>query len=160
AAPAPALEPRPAATGPDHLAYVIYTSGSTGRPKGAMVVHRGIVNHMRWMDRAFPMRASDAVLQKTPISFDASVWELWLPLMGGARLVMARPEGHRDMAYLVRAVAEHGITDLQLVPSALEMLLLEPDLERATSLQRLFVGGEALRRALVDRFQARRAAAV
>ena len=141
---------------PEHLAYVIYTSGSTGRPKGVMIPHRSIGNHMRWMDRVFPLRAAQAVLQKTPVSFDASVWEFWLPLMGGARLVMARPEGHRDTAYLVRAVIEHGVTELQLVPSLLEMLVLEPELERATTLERLFVGGEALSRSLVDRFQARR----
>jgi amino acid adenylation domain-containing protein len=154
--PGPAAAPRPVATGPDHLAYVIYTSGSTGRPKGAMISHRSIVNHMLWMGGAFPLGAAEAVLQKTPISFDASVWEFWLPLMGGARLVMARPEGHRDAAYLVRAVLEHGITDLQLVPSALEVLLLDPDLPRTGTLARLFVGGEALRRSLVERFQAQR----
>ena len=148
---------RPAApVGPEHLAYVIYTSGSTGRPKGVMIPHRAIANHMGWMARAFPLGARGAVLQKTPVSFDASMWELWLPLMGGARLVMARPEGHRDAAYLIQAIVDNAVTELQVVPTMLEMLLLEPDLERCTSLRRLFVGGEALSRSLVERFKARR----
>jgi amino acid adenylation domain-containing protein len=146
--------------GPENLAYVIYTSGSTGRPKGAMIPHRAIVNHMLWMHRAHPLGAGKALLQKTPISFDASVWELWLPLMGGARLVMAEPGGHRDARYLVRAVIEERITDLQLVPSVAELLLLEPDLPRCTSLERVFLGGEALSRSLVTRLLARREVAV
>jgi amino acid adenylation domain-containing protein len=111
---------------------------------------------MRWMNRAFPVGADRAVLQKTPISFDASVWEFWLPLMGGGRLVVAQPGGHRDPAYLVRALREHHVTDLQLVPSMLELLLAEPELDRCADLTRLFLGGEALSRSLVERFKARR----
>jgi amino acid adenylation domain-containing protein len=150
----------PAETSPEHLAYVIYTSGSTGRPKGVMIPHRAIVNHMLWMARTYPLGADRALLHKTPISFDASVWEIWLPLMSGARLVVAEPDGHRDGAYLTRAVIAHGITDLQLVPSMAEILLLEPDLERASSLGRVFLGGEALSRSLVERLRARLAASV
>ena len=146
---------RPSSTArPDHLAYVIYTSGSTGKPKGVMIPHRAIVNHMLWMHARWPLGASEAVLQKTPMSFDASVWEFWAPLMGGARLVMARPGGHREPGYLVEAVVAHGVTELQLVPSMLELLVLEPGLARWTGLKRLYVGGEALSRALVDRFKA------
>ncbi|APR77528.1 Siderophore biosynthesis non-ribosomal peptide synthetase [Minicystis rosea] len=140
---------------PDHLAYVIYTSGSTGTPKGVMIPHRAIVNHMAWMHGRFPLGPSDAVLQKTPIAFDASVWEFWAPLMGGARLVMACPGGHRDAAYLASAVVTHHITDLQLVPSVLALFVEEPALAQHTSLKRLYAGGEALPRALVERFKAR-----
>jgi amino acid adenylation domain-containing protein/non-ribosomal peptide synthase protein (TIGR01720 family) len=137
--------------GPEQLAYVIFTSGSTGRPKGAMIPHRAIVNHMRWMASTWPLGEADAVLQKTPISFDASVWEFYAPLMAGARLIMARPEGHRDPAYMVAAMIEHKITVLQLVPSMLDLLLDEPGLERCTSLRLLYAGGEALHRSLVER---------
>ncbi len=146
--------------GAESPAYVIYTSGSTGKPKGAVIPHRAIVNHMTWMLAEWPLGAGDAVLQKTPISFDASVWEFWAPLMSGARLVMAEPDGHRDPAYLARAVAEHHITELQLVPSMFELFLAEPDLGRCTSLKRLFCGGEALLRAYVERFMERHPADV
>ncbi len=93
-----------------NLAYVIYTSGSTGRPKGAMNSHRGIVNRLLWMQEAYGLGASDRVLQKTPFSFDVSVWEFFWPLLTGARLVVARPGGHQDPAYLVetdRRGADH-----------------------------------------------------
>ncbi|MDE1478876.1 AMP-binding protein, partial [Xenorhabdus bovienii] len=83
-----------------HLAYVIYTSGSTGRPKGVMNQHVGVVNRLVWMQKAYRLNANDAVLQKTPFSFDVSVWEFFWPLMYGARLVVAKPEGHKDPAYL------------------------------------------------------------
>ncbi|MCA1566190.1 MAG: amino acid adenylation domain-containing protein [Acidobacteria bacterium] len=125
-------------------AYVIYTSGSTGRPKGVVITHAAICNHMMWMQSAFPLDASDAVLQKTPFSFDASVWEFYAPLMAGARLVMAEPGGHQDSSYLVRAIEEERITTLQTVPSLLRMLLAEPGLKRCRSLKRLFCGGEPL----------------
>src|SRR5262249_31728294 len=123
--------PKARRAGPDDLAYVIYTSGSTGRPKGGMVHPRAIVNHLLWMAAAHPMGPEDVVLQKTPISFDASVWELFLPLMTGARLAMAPPGAHRDPAALVEAVAAESTTVLQLVPSVAEALLGEPELKRA-----------------------------
>jgi arthrofactin-type cyclic lipopeptide synthetase C len=88
--------PPPPLAGSERLAYVIYTSGSTGRPKGAMNAHRGVVNRILWMQDAFALDPSDAVLQKTPVSFDVSVWELFWPLAVGARLVMAPPGAHRD----------------------------------------------------------------
>ncbi len=103
---------------PEHLAYVIYTSGSTGKPKGVMIPHRGIVNHMFWMQRVYPADEHDAVLQKTPFSFDASVWEFYGPLMAGARLVMAKPQGHLDSGYVARTICEQKVTTLQLVPSS------------------------------------------
>ncbi len=136
---------------PDALAYVIYTSGSTGQPKGVMIPHRGIVNHMRWMQRVYPLGSEDAVFQKTPFSFDASVWEFYAPLLAGGRLVMARPAGHRDPGYLVETIQSAEITVLQLVPSLLRLLLDEPDFPRCKKLKRLFCGGESLTPELVKR---------
>ncbi|HEY2740151.1 MAG TPA: amino acid adenylation domain-containing protein, partial [Thermoanaerobaculia bacterium] len=134
---------------PMHLAYVLYTSGSTGRPKGVMVTHRGIVNHMLWMDAAFPLGAEDAVVQKTPFGFDASVWEFYAPLIAGSRLVVASPGGHKDPSYLLSLVARQRAGTLQAVPSLLRLLLEEPGLE-SCGLQRLFCGGEPLPVSLRD----------
>jgi amino acid adenylation domain-containing protein len=129
---------------PRTLAYVIYTSGSTGRPKGVAVPHGALANHMAWMARAYPLGAHDRVLQKTPLGFDASVWEFHAPLMAGATLVMASPGAHRDPAELVREVAQNGITVLQLVPAMLRALLEAGVTERVDTLHTLFCGGEAL----------------
>ena len=129
----------------DTPAYVLYTSGSTGTPKGVVVTHRGLVHHMAWMQRAYPLGPEDAVLQRTPTGFDASVWEVWAPLLVGARLVMAGPEGHRDPADIVRTVIDCRVTVLQLVPSLLREVAREGDWAKAcTLLERVFVGGEAL----------------
>jgi amino acid adenylation domain-containing protein/non-ribosomal peptide synthase protein (TIGR01720 family) len=144
---APAIEISPA-----QLAYVIFTSGSTGRPKGVAVPHAAIVNHMAWMQATFPVSAADAVLQKTPVSFDASVWEFWAPLLAGARLVMARPGGQHDPAYLAEAVRMHGVTVLQLVPSVLDFFIEEVVRGGVPRLRRVFSGGEALRSSTRDRF--------
>jgi amino acid adenylation domain-containing protein len=140
---------------PDDLAYVIYTSGSTGQPKGVAIPHRAICNHMHWMQRRFPLDASDRVLQRTPFSFDASVWEFYAPLMGGARLVLAEPAGSKDPGYLVEAIRDHEVTVLQLVPSLLDMLLGVPGFDRGLPLRRVFCGGEPLTPQLVQRFHAR-----
>ena len=118
----------------DDLAYVIYTSGSTGRPKGAMNTHRGVVNRLLWMQEAYGLGADDRVLQKTPFSFDVSVWEFFWPLLAGARLVVARPEGHRDPRVPGRPDrAAQGITTLHFVPSMLQVFLDEPDVGRAAA---------------------------
>jgi amino acid adenylation domain-containing protein len=148
----PVTEP-PVDISPENAAYVIYTSGSTGKPKGAMITHRAICNHMLWMQSQFPLGHTDSVLQKTPFSFDASVWEFYAPLMAGARLVMARPAGHQDTNYLAEAVALHRITTLQLVPSVLRALLEVLVPEKCPSLRRLFCGGEALPVELVNLFR-------
>ncbi|HEY0735024.1 MAG TPA: amino acid adenylation domain-containing protein, partial [Herpetosiphonaceae bacterium] len=135
----------------DNLAYVIYTSGSTGLPKGVMISHRSLINHMQWMIEAFPLAGDDRVLQKTPFSFDASVWEFYAPLLTGARLVMARPGGHQEIDYLIEEITSRGITTLQVVPSVLKVLL-EHGLDTCVSLTRVFCGGEALAAELADRF--------
>jgi amino acid adenylation domain-containing protein len=144
---------RPAsAIAPDDLAYMIYTSGSTGTPKGVMITHRAACNHMRWMGDAYPLSAADRVLQRTPISFDASVWEFFAPLLSGARLVLVPNGGHGDPALLVEAIRRHEVTVLQLVPSLLRLLLDEPGVSECTSLTRVFSGGEPLMPALRDWF--------
>lgn len=139
---------------PENLAYVIYTSGSTGLPKGALIPHRALCNHMSWMQSTFPIGPTDRVLQKTAVSFDASVWEFFAPLLAGAQLVMAKPGGHRDAAYLVEAIQRDGITILQVVPTVLRLLVEEPGLRQCVSLRRLFCGGEALRPELAERVPA------
>ncbi len=140
---------------PDTLAYTIYTSGSTGRPKGVAMSHRGIFNRLDWMRREGLVGDGDCVLQKTPAVFDASIWELFLPLLLGARMVLAAHAAHRDAAALVLATIEEGITVLQVVPSLLAVLVAEPRLEEARSLRRLFAGGEALPPDVARRFRER-----
>ncbi len=148
-------EPRLPAADPDDLAYVIYTSGSTGKPKGAMNSHRAVVNRLLWMQQAFGLTGEDRVLQKTPISFDVSVWELFWPLLAGARLVLARPGGHQDAAYLARLVAEERITTVHFVPSMLRAFLAAPGVEACTALRRVVASGEALPRELARRLAER-----
>ncbi|HEX3526557.1 MAG TPA: amino acid adenylation domain-containing protein, partial [Thermoanaerobaculia bacterium] len=139
---------------PEQLAYVLYTSGSTGRPKGAMNSHRAIVNRLRWMQETFPLTAADRVLQKTPTSFDVSVWELFWPLVAGACLVMARPGGHLDPPYLRDEIARSRVTMVHFVPSMLQVFLEQPGLDACAGLRRVFLSGEALGRELAARFQA------
>jgi amino acid adenylation domain-containing protein/non-ribosomal peptide synthase protein (TIGR01720 family) len=151
-----AAETRPEVRVPGSaLAYVIYTSGSTGRPKGAMNAHSGIVNRLLWMQAAYGLDGSDAVLQKTPFSFDVSVWELFWPLVTGARLVVARPGGHRESDYLVRRVASSGVTTLHFVPSMLPAFLDQAGSEGCRSLRRVIASGEALAPELAERFRRR-----
>ncbi|AKT37644.1 non-ribosomal peptide synthetase [Chondromyces crocatus] len=138
----------------DQLAYVIYTSGSTGRPKGAMNTHRGLRNRLLWMQQAYGLTEADAVCQKTPYSFDVSVWEFFWPLMTGARLVVARPGGHRDTAYLAELFSSQRVTTAHFVPSMLAAFVEEPSLARCTHLKRVICSGEALPFELVERFLA------
>src|SRR6202521_92156 len=129
----------------EEAAYVIYTSGSTGRPKGVMVPQRGIVNRLRWMQEAFGLGPADCVLQKTPFSFDVSVWEFFWPVLAGARLVVCRPGGHQDARYLVELMARSAVTVVHFVPSMLPAFLAQPDLERLRALRLVGLSGEALR---------------
>jgi amino acid adenylation domain-containing protein len=140
--------------GESHLAYVIYTSGSTGKPKGAMNEHRGIVNRLLWMQEAYALGWQDVVLQKTPFSFDVSVWEFFWPLMVGARLVLAKPEGHKDPAYLSALMHEQAVSTVHFVPSMLQVFLEQQGLS-AGSLRQVICSGEALPGALVGRFHAK-----
>ncbi|HEX6861291.1 MAG TPA: amino acid adenylation domain-containing protein, partial [Thermoanaerobaculia bacterium] len=137
---------------PDALAYVIYTSGSTGRPKGAMNSHRAVRNRLLWMRDDFGLGPDEVVLQKTPFSFDISVWEIFATLIAGARLVMARPGGHADSAYLVEVMEREGVTLAHFVPSMLRAFLSAPGLERCAALRRVLCSGEAVSEDLERRF--------
>ncbi|MCA1994498.1 MAG: amino acid adenylation domain-containing protein, partial [Coleofasciculus sp. S288] len=136
----------------DNLAYVIYTSGSTGQPKGVMNTHQGIHNRLLWMQQTYQLTSSDRVVQKTPFSFDVSVWEFFWPLLTGARIVVALPEGHKDSTYLVNLISQQQITTIHFVPSMLQVFLQEPNLENCSCLKRVFCSGEALPFELTQRF--------
>jgi amino acid adenylation domain-containing protein/non-ribosomal peptide synthase protein (TIGR01720 family) len=135
-----------------NLAYVIYTSGSTGNPKGAMNRHGAVCNRLIWMADEYGIAEADRILQKTPFSFDVSVWEFFLPLISGARLVMARPGGHYDSDYLVRLVGEQAVTMLHFVPSMLQAFLDEPGAASISSVRHVICSGEALAINLQERF--------
>ncbi|MGW2817874.1 amino acid adenylation domain-containing protein [Streptomyces sp. NPDC001415] len=137
---------------PAHPAYVIYTSGSTGRPKGVVVEHAAIVNRLLWMRDAYRVDGDDRILQKTPLGFDVSVWELFLPLIAGSALVVAKPEGHRDPAYLARLIQESRVTITHFVPSMLQAFLQEPAARGCTSLRQVVCSGEALPPHLRDQY--------
>ncbi|WP_242676751.1 non-ribosomal peptide synthase/polyketide synthase [Rhodococcus sp. ABRD24] len=136
-----------------NAAYVIFTSGSTGRPKGVTVSHAAIVNRLVWMQAEYALAASDVVLQKTPFTFDVSVWEFFWPLQTGARLVIAAPDGHRDPAYLARTMVEHSVTTAHFVPSMLAVFVSEPSAHQADSLRMVFASGEALPPQTAARFR-------
>jgi len=138
-----------------NLAYVIYTSGSTGKPKGVMNNHVAISNKLLWVQDTYPLTTEDCILQKTPFSFDVSVWELFWPLLNGARLVFAKPNGHKDASYLVNLIQEQQVTTLHFVSSMLQLFLTEKDVEKCNSLKRVICSGEALSLELQERFFAR-----
>ena len=136
-------DPRVAVHG-ENLVYVIYTSGSTGKPKGAANRHRALSNRLQWMQDAYRLDGSDTVLQKTPFSFDVSVWEFFWPLMVGARLALARPGEHRDPARLVERITAHDVTTVHFVPSMLQAFLGHQGIAACTGLRRVICSGEAL----------------
>lgn len=129
---------------PDDMAYVIYTSGSTGKPKGVMVGHRGVCNRMLWMQDAFDLSENDIVLQKTPYTFDVSVWEIFCPLFNGAKLVMAAPGAHVDSQQIVEVINRYQITIAHFVPSMLSVFLLNDEAASCQSLRYVICSGEAL----------------
>lgn len=139
----------------DNLIYAIFTSGSTGRPKAAMNSHAGVLNRLQWGQDAFPLTPADRVLQKTPISFDVSVYEVFWPLMVGAHLVVARPDGHKDSAYLASIIESARITSIHFVPSMLQIFLTAPDLSGCASVRQVFCSGEALPYELQQQFFSR-----
>jgi amino acid adenylation domain-containing protein/non-ribosomal peptide synthase protein (TIGR01720 family) len=129
---------------PDNIAYLIYTSGSTGQPKGVANNHQALANRINWMQRAYGLNRHDTVLQKTPYSFDVSVWEFFWPLITGAKLVIAKPNGHKDSDYLSQLIQAQQINTLHFVPSMLQAFIDEPEAEKCRSLKRIICSGEAL----------------
>ena len=152
APPGHALVPQAAAGDP---AYVIFTSGSTGRPKGVVIEHRGIVNRLLWMQEQYAIGPADRVLQKTPFSFDVSVWEFFWPLMNGAALVMAQPDGHRNPAYVAELIDREQVTVCHFVPSMMGLFLQQPELPPCRTLRHVFCSGEALGYATTELFRER-----
>lgn len=119
----PNTRPAQDRTNPDGLAYIIFTSGSTGRPKGTLLQHSGLINYLYYLTSSHDLGAKDIFLQKTPISFDVSVRELFFAFTVGAELVFAEPGGHRDTQYLAQLIAARQITCCSFVPSQLEVFL-------------------------------------
>ena len=138
---------------PRHLAYIFYTSGSTGTPKGVMGEHRGVVNLLAWLQKKLGLDEHEAVLQLTPFSFDVSICEFFLPLFTGARLVIARPDGHKDLAYLHQTMCRNGVTTVFFVPSTLQHYLDHETNDQCSTLVRALCGGEILLGTLVRQFQ-------
>ncbi len=139
---------------PAQLAYVIYTSGSTGKPKGVMIEHEAICTHLLWMDEVYSLKTSDKVAQKTPYTFDVSVWEFFLPLMSGSQLVMAKPGGHKEVDYLIELINQYRITHAHFVPSMLYLFLQDADAAKCPSLRRVLSSGEAVTKDLEASFLA------
>lgn len=144
------LTATPPAPKPTDLAYVIYTSGTTGKPKGVAVEHRSVINRLEWMQRSYPIGADDVILQKTPVSFDVSVWELFWWAIEGAKVALLAPGGEKDPREILRAIAEFQVTVLHFVPSMLtpflDLLESAPaNVQRVASLRLVFCSGEALR---------------
>ncbi|MGH3550594.1 MAG: amino acid adenylation domain-containing protein [Pseudonocardiaceae bacterium] len=136
---------------PDQPAYVIYIPGSTRQPQdGVVIPHRATVNYLQWMQEAVPLSADDTVLHSASFSLDASVWELFAPLIAGARLLLTPPSAHRDLGAIARLVARSGVTVLQMTPSLLLPLLQQPVIEQWRALRRLFFHGEAFTRHLEE----------
>jgi natural product biosynthesis luciferase-like monooxygenase protein/amino acid adenylation domain-containing protein len=129
----------------DDPAYILYTSGSTGKPKGVCINHGALLNHMMWMENEFNYVKSDVFLQRTSVSFDASVWELWSPLLASATMVIADKAINYDMALMQKALSQHQVNVMQLVPSLLAVLLEQWQIESVSHLRLLFCGGEMLK---------------
>ncbi|MBT0566561.1 amino acid adenylation domain-containing protein [Williamsia sp. CHRR-6] len=144
---------------PSNTAYVLFTSGSTGKPKGVAVSHGAVVNRLIWMQNHYPIDGRDVVLQKTPATFDVSVWEFFWPLATGATLAVATPDGHRDPWYLQQVIAEYGVSVLHFVPSMMAAfaatVAASPEVaDELTGLRMVFTSGEALAPGTVARFTA------
>ncbi|MGA9873030.1 MAG: amino acid adenylation domain-containing protein, partial [Rhodococcus sp. (in: high G+C Gram-positive bacteria)] len=133
-----------------NLAYIMFTSGSTGRPKGVAVSHGALANQLNWLCEEFALTGTDVVFQKTPFTFDASLWEIFAPLQVGAKLIVARPDGHSDPQYLADAMADHGVTVAQFVPSVLAVVCAHVEIEHCPTLRMIVAGGERLPTSLAE----------
>lgn len=134
------------------LSYAFYTSGSTGKPKGVMIEHQSILQRVEWLQQTYNMDNKDRLLQKSPYSFDVSIWEFFWPMMCGATLVVAKPQGHLDNTYLLNLIKEQGITMIQFVPTMLQTFLSEEGVEDVPHLKHVFLCGEPLSAALHKRY--------
>ncbi|MCG5242608.1 amino acid adenylation domain-containing protein [Azospirillum doebereinerae] len=143
----------PVTVTPDDLIYVLFTSGTTGTPKGVMIAHDSVASLLDWLQGANPLTPDDAVLGKTPTSFDPSVCEIFWPLTTGARLVLAKADGHTDPAHLVDLMARERVTATFTVPSQWRAYLDEPGLAACRALRWVVCGGEPLPAALIRRFR-------
>jgi amino acid adenylation domain-containing protein len=143
----------PTGASPENLAYCIYTSGSTGAPKGVVNTHAGLLNRLQWMQSAYRIDASDRVLQKTPFSFDVSVWEFLWPIMSGAVLVVAAPGVHKDPAQLRATIDRFGVTVLHFVPSMLQAFIAAGELSGCPSVRQVMCSGEVLSYELQEQFR-------
>lgn len=132
--------------------YVIYTSGSTGKPKGVINTHLGLANRLRWMQATYLLTETDCILQKTPFTFDVSFWEFLWPLIAGAKLVIAKPDGHKDKDYLKDIIIKQKVTTIHFVPSMLEEFLKQPNLSQCSSLKRVICSGETLTSPIREKF--------
>ena len=139
---------------PDDLAYLLYTSGTSGDPKGVMIEHRSVVNRLLWMQHDYQISSKDVFIQKTPVSFDVSIWELFLPLVSRASVFIPNPDGHKDIGYLKEVMARHQISRAHFVPSMLEIFLQAKQVTALPALKSVFCSGEALLPAQVNRFNA------
>jgi amino acid adenylation domain-containing protein len=137
---------------PENLAYVIYTSGSTGKPKGVMNIHKGISNTLKYTIDYYNLTSEDCILQITPFSFDVSVWEVFSSLTSGATLVVTKPDGYKDIDYLIDLIVQEQVTYFTCVPSILRVFLQHPKSKDCHCLKRVIVGGEALSYELNQRF--------
>lgn len=136
----------------ENMAYIIYTSGSTGKPKGVINEHRSICNRLSWMRKKCNLDCNDRIIQKTPYTFDVSIWEFILPIITGARLYIAKPGGHTDSKYILNFVYENKITVIHFVPSMLRIFLQEQNLDKCKYIKQFFCSGEALTTDLVNDF--------
>ncbi|MGL4305499.1 MAG: non-ribosomal peptide synthase/polyketide synthase [Mycobacteriaceae bacterium] len=143
---------------PENTAYIIFTSGSTGLPKGVAVSHAGISNRLQWMQTTYPINSEDTVLQKTPVTFDVSVWELFWPLQVGARLAIAQPDSHLDQKSITTEILKYQVTTIHFVPSVLAAFLAEDSAVQCTSLRQVFASGEALTSNVVSLWHQRHSA--
>lgn len=139
-------------TNKNNLAYMIYTSGTTGKPKGALNTHAGVCNRLLWMQEKYQLNTTDNVLQKTPYGFDVSVWELFLPLLTGARLIFCKPDGQKDPFYLLKMIHQEAITLLHFVPSMLSVFLDVVESNLLKSVKHLICSGEMLSVELQKKF--------
>jgi amino acid adenylation domain-containing protein/non-ribosomal peptide synthase protein (TIGR01720 family) len=147
--------PRVASSHPESIAYVLYTSGSTGRPKAVASTRAAMAERLAWMQHEYRLSPRETLLHKTPLTFDVAVWEVFLPLLAGARLIIAAPGVHKDPRELARLITQHEVGTIHFVPSLLRELVAEPSSLECRSLRRIFSGGEALSSELALAVQAR-----